>query len=395
VGPLALATLLVAAALAGATSPDVARPGAGSRPSSVSVTASLGLPLLPVPADSPLTPARVALGRKLFMDRRLSRNGTMSCGMCHVPEQGFTSNEMATSIGLEGRSVRRNAPTLLNVGYLQPLFHDGRETSLETQVWSPLLAASEMGNPSVGAVVELVRGLADYRGLFERAFGGRRAGVETIGQALASYQRTLVSAGSRFDRWHYGGDAGALDPIERAGFDLFAGKGACIQCHPVTRRFALFTDQRFHNTGVGWARSMVRAATHRVQLAPGVFAEIPASVVATIGEPPPADVGRFEITQDPADRWAYRTPTLRNVALTAPYMHDGSLPTLEAVVAFYDRGGVDNPGKDPRIRPLGLDGDERRALAAFLRALTGENVEALAASARAGFPAPTGGAGRR
>ena len=147
---------------------------------------------MPVPDDNPLTAARIRLGRKLFFDRRLSHNNTMSCAMCHVPEQGFTVNEMAQAVGVAGRSLRRNAPTLLNIGYMQTLFHDGRETSLETQVISPLLVRDEMANPSMGYLIETVKRLDDYAGLFEQAFQ-RGPSVETIGQALASYQRTLVS----------------------------------------------------------------------------------------------------------------------------------------------------------------------------------------------------------
>jgi cytochrome c peroxidase len=345
--------------------------------------APLGLPALEVPPDNPLTPQKAALGRKLFFDRRLSPNGTMSCAMCHVPEQGFTAHELATPVGIEGRSVRRNAPTVLNAGWLQRLFHDGREISLENQVWGPLLAANEMGNPSIGYVIERVRALADYAGLFEAAFAGKGVSAERIGAALASYERTLAAGNSRFDRWRYGGDAGALDRREQDGFAIFAGKARCATCHLVGEKDALFTDHAFHNTGVGWRRSVEPAARARVQLAPGVHAELERQAVETFAEAPAKDLGRYEITLDPKDRWAYRTPPLRNVALTAPYMHDGSLPSLEAVVEFYDRGGIDNPEKSPLLSPLGLTGEERAALVAFLGTLTGSGIEALVAQARA------------
>lgn len=341
-----------------------------------------GLPPVPVPADNPLTPAKAELGRKLFMDRRLSHNDTISCAMCHVPEQGFTSNEVATAIGIEGRSHRRNSPTVLNAAFMTRLFHDGRETTLENQVWGPLLTQNEMANPSIGYVVEKIKALPDYAGLFEKAFGGRGPAVDTIGQAIASYERTLTSGDARFDRWYFGRDEEALTAEERTGFGLFAGKGGCSACHLVGEKSALFTDNAFHNTGIGWARSMGQRAAYRVQLAPGVFTEVDAGTADAMGESPPNDVGRFEVTADPADRWAYRTPTLRNVALTAPYMHDGSLSTLEDVVDFYDRGGIDNPLKDARIRPLGLSAAEKRALAAFLRTLTGANTGQLAQDAR-------------
>jgi len=345
--------------------------------------APLGLPAMEVPPDNPLTARKVALGRKLFFDRRLSPNGTMSCAMCHVPEQGFTAHELATPVGIEGRSVRRNAPTVLNAGWLKRLFHDGREISLENQVWGPLLAANEMGNPSIGYVIERIRALSDYGGLFEAAFDGKTVSAERIGAALASYERTLAAGNSRFDRWRYGREAAALDRQEQAGFAIFAGKGRCTACHLVGEKDALFADQAFHNTGVGWRRSSETAARTRVQLAPGVYAELDRQVIETFAEAPAQDVGRYEITLDPRDRWAYRTPSLRNVELTAPYMHDGSLPSLEAVIEFYDRGGIDNPEKSARIAPLSLSGEERAALVAFLKTLTGNGIEALVAQARA------------
>jgi cytochrome c peroxidase len=306
----------------------------------------------------------------------------MSCAMCHVPEQGFTSNELATALGVEGRSLRRNAPTVLNVAYHPVLFHDGREHSLEQQVWGPLLAANEMANPSIGQVVARIRALEDYRGLFERSFGGRVATVETIGQAIAAYERTLVSGGSRFDRWRFGGETGALDATEQDGFRLFTGKARCATCHLVGERKALFSDFRFHNTGVGWRRVYGAPDRVRVELAPGVFAEVERKAIDALFEPPLPDLGRFEVSLDPADRWAYKTPMLREVALTAPYMHDGSIATLEDVVEFYNGGGVDNPGRSPLLAPLGLTPDERAALVAFLKTLTGEGVAALVKHAR-------------
>jgi cytochrome c peroxidase len=343
------------------------------------LAATLGLPELDLPRASP---AKVSLGRKLFLDRRLSPNGTMSCAMCHVPEQGFAANELATSVGIEGRSGRRNAPTLLNVAYQKRLFHDGRETALEDQIWGPLLADNEMGNPSIGYVIERLRALPDYRGLFETAFGGQSVSESHIGQAIAAYERTLIAGSSRFDRWRAGGDASALTDAEQHGFRLFSGKARCIACHLVGERDALFTDHRFHNTGIGWQRAFHAPEHTRVELAPGLFTALDRKTVQSLSEPPARDVGRYEITLDPKDRWAYKTPSLRNVALTAPYMHDGSLPTLEAVVDFYDGGGIDNPDKSPLLVPLGLKAEERAALAAFLRSLTSPSVPALVEVAR-------------
>ena len=358
-------------------------PGPG-RAAEASQVVPLGLP--PAQALPGVEPnARVSLGRKLFMDRRLSRNGSMSCGMCHIPEQGFASNQTNTAIGLSGQHMRRNAPTVLNVGYQQRLFHDGRETSLEHQVWSPLLAEDEMGNRSQTEVVQRVAKLSDYRGLLERAFPGQAVSEVEIATALAAYERTLSSGNSRFDRWYFGGEAHAMSALERQGFELFTSKAGCSVCHLLGARDALFTDHGFHNTGVGWARVNKPPERYTVPLAPGVSTEVPAAALAQLLGPELGDEGRSEVTGHPEDRWAYKTPSLRNVALTAPYMHDGSLPTLAAVVEFYDRGGIDNPGKDPTIRPLGLSTEEKRALEAFLSALTGDNVEQLATEARAAF----------
>ena len=342
---------------------------------------------LGLPASSVIlaSTAKINLGRKLFMDRRLSPNRTMSCGMCHIPEQGFTSNQTNTAVGLAGRHLRRNAPTLLNVGYQQSLFHDGRESSLERQVWSPLLAPDEMGNGSAAELVARIALLADYREPLAAAFPDQPVGQDAVAGALAAYERSLVSARSRFDRWRYGGDNDALDASERQGFELFMGKAGCAACHVVGDREALFTDRRYHNTGIGWERANRPPDRYTVPLAPGISTQIPASALSTLLGASLKDDGRFEVTGRPQDRWAYKTPSLRNVALTAPYMHDGSLPTLTAVVEFYSAGGADNPTRDPVLRPLGLSSQDKHALEAFLLTLTGDNVKQLATEARLAF----------
>jgi cytochrome c peroxidase len=347
----------------------------------------LGLPKLPLPTDNPLSREKIQLGRKLFYDRRLSLNNTFSCAMCHIPEQGFTSQEQATAVGIEGRTVRRNSPTLYNVAYLERLFHDGRESSLENQVWGPLLASNEMGNPSVGFVVDKIKRLPDYRGLFERAFR-RGPSMETVGQAIASYERALISGNSPFDRWRFGHQTDALSSLARSGFQLFTGKAGCANCHTVSDRDALFTDNRLHNTGLGYRESMKKEPEkRRVQVAPGIAFDLDARAIAQVSEARPGDLGLYEITQDPADRWKYRTPSLRNVALTAPYMHNGALGTLREVVDFYNRGGEPNVNLDPLIRPLNLSDTETEALVAFLQSLTGDNTETLVSDA---YAAPVG-----
>ena len=335
---------------------------------------ALGLPVMPVPHDNPITKAKIDLGRKLFFDRRLSLNKTMSCAMCHVPEQGFTSNEMKTAVGIEGRTVGRNSPTLYNVGYAQPLFHDGREDTLEQQVWGPLLASNEMANPSIGFVLDRINSSRDYDDLFEKAFA-KPAGMETLGMALASFQRSLNSANSRFDQWKYGRKTKALNAKEKNGYSLFIGKAKCVTCHRIDADFALFTDNQFHNTGVGYSDAVqLIPEKHRVQLAPGVFVEVDADIVNSVSEFKTNDLGRYSVTFDPKDRWKYKTPTLRNIALTAPYMHNGELETLQQVVRFYNRGGVANPELDINIQPLNLSSAEQSDLVSFLQALTGDNV---------------------
>jgi len=344
----------------------------------------LGLPAIVVPEDNPLTVSKIELGRKLFFDRRLSANNTMSCAICHIPEQGFTNNELATPIGVEGRSLKRNAPTVLNVVYQDLLFHDGRAVSLEDQATKPLLAREEMANPSAEALIEKISGMADYDGMFEAAFDGGPT-VERIAQAIASWERTLVVGDSAFDRWHYGEDAKALTPEQQQGYQLFTGKAGCATCHTIGEKSALFTDQQYHNTGIGYLRDEVeRNATEpvEVEIAPGVSVPVERATIASVGDPPAADLGRFETTKQETDRWRFKTPSLRNVAVTAPYMHDGSMQSLEDVVQHYNQGGAKHGGLDPRIRPLDLTDAEVAALVAFLESLTSNNLEELKADAR-------------
>lgn len=348
----------------------------------------LGLPRVPHPPDNPPTAQKIELGRKLFFDRRLSINRTMSCAMCHVPEQGFANWELATAVGVEGRSVKRNAPTLVNVAYLDPLFHDGRDVSLETQFIGPLVAHNEMANPSAGFVVAALNRMPDYRPLFDAAFGAP-ASLDRIGMALGAYQRSLTLGDSPFDRWRYGGEAEAIGAAARRGFDLFTGKAGCASCHLVGARDALFTDLQFHDTGYGRMREDRRQnppETVPVRVAPGVVHQVDIDIVRSVSAPREADLGRYEVTEDPDDRWKFRTPGLRNVALTPPYMHDGALTTLDEVLAFYNRGGPGHPDQDPRIRPLGLTGEELRALEAFLNTLTSDGLDCLVAEARSQPP---------
>ena len=353
----------------------------------------LGLPPIPIPENNPVTKEKVDLGKKLFFDRRLSLNDTFSCAMCHIPEQGFTNHEIEKSVGVEGRSGRRNAPTIYNVAYATRLFHDAREHTLEDQVWAPLLAHNEMAMTSIGHVVEKIRSIDDYDGQFEKVFDGEQANVVTIGKALADYQRLLVSGNSPFDRWYYADEENAISEQAKRGFNLFTGKANCSTCHTIKEDYALFTDNKLHNTGIGYVVSMgIEPESERMLIAPGIYVDVKKSYKEHVSGGKEhlqriGDLGHYEVTQDPDDRWKYRTPTLRNVALTAPYMHDGSLPTLKAVIEFYNKGGIPNVTQSPLINPLNLTENEMDDLVAFLKTLNGDNIKEIISDA---FSTPVG-----
>ncbi len=332
----------------------------------------LGLPIVEI--GFPINAAKIELGRKLFFDRRLSFNNTFSCATCHIPEQGFTNNEMRAAVGIEGLSIRRNSPTLYNVAYAKLLFHDGRENSLAQQTWGPLLAQNEMGNPSIGHVLDKVTRIVDYQGLFEKSFG-EPVNMINLGEALSAYQQALLSADSDFDRWYYGGEKDAISESAKRGFELFRGRAGCVACHHAEKEYALFMDNQLHNTGMGYLNSMqIAPDTIKIDLG-GKIVEVAGEIVQSVAEPPLNDLGRYEITQQPRDRWKYKTPTLRNISLTAPYMHDGSLSSLEEVIDFYNQGGVGNENLDSLIQPLGLSKDDKLDLLDFLQSLTGSNVK--------------------
>ncbi len=318
-----------------------------------------GLPPIPISSEAGDPALQVALGRRLFMDPQLAEDGTLACATCHIPEHGFALNGTPTAFGRGGRVLRRNSPTVLNAALATSQFADGRMATLEGQIWGPLLSIEEAWNPTVQDVVGRLEGRADYREEFRAAFAGRKVTARLVGAAIAAYERSLATGLSRFDRWRFGGDAAALTPVERAGYDVFQRSG-CPACHTVGADFATFTDNSFRNTGVEWAR--IRGAL-------GTPKSVP-------------DEGRFEVTRRESDRRAFRVPSLRNVGLTAPYMHDGSLATLAQVVDWYDAGGGTDPGRDAAMRPLGLDATDKASLVAFLEALTSQDVERLIAEAR-------------
>jgi cytochrome c peroxidase len=270
----------------------------------------LGLDLyMPVPESNPLTPAKIALGRKLFFDKRLSLNGTVACVNCHDPKLAFSDGRKVAR-GIGGAEGTRSAPTIVNRGYGKTFFWDGRAKTLEQQALEPILNPKELGITE--DEVERRTGLK----------------IDDVTAALASYVRTIRSGDSRFDRYASGNQR-ALNDLEKAGLALFRGKAGCNTCHIGPN----FSDEQFHNTGIAWRGGRL------------------------------ADQG--------AGEGKFKVPTLREVARTAPYMHDGSLKTLEDVVDYYDRGGNANPALDEDLRPLHLNAEEKRALVAFLHSLSG------------------------
>ena len=298
---------------------------------------------MPVPPDNPLTAEKVELGRRLFFDTRLSRDGTVACASCHLPERAFTDGR-SVAVGIGRARGRRNAPTLYNRAYVSTLLWDGRAASLEEQAVLPMVSATELDNTH-DEVVRRLRESHLYRELFASAFGTEAISIERVAKAIASFERTLLSVDSAFDRYDVRGDELALSPAARRGLELFRGKGRCTFCHGTP----LFTDNRFHNTGVSWR--------HRPSLGP----------VAVDG----LDLGRYEVTGRQADKGKFKTPSLRDVDQTAPYMHDGSLETLEEVIDLYDRGGEPNPYLDESVKMLNLTAREKAQLIAFLKSLTG------------------------
>ncbi len=344
----------------------------------------LGLPQVPQPKNNIITNEKILLGKKLFFDRRLSINNTMSCAMCHIPEQGFTNNEIKTAIGIEGRSNLRNAPTLFNVAFNKFFFHDAREFSLENQVWQPILEHTEMGMPSFGFTLKKLNSISEYKKMFNDAFPGEGMTVENLGKAIASYERVLISGNSNFDKWYYGGDKNAISKDAKKGFDVFSGKGNCASCHTIGRNDALFLDNKLHNTGIGYKESMgsVPDKKTKVQISPGEYINIDNEIVKSVNQQKKLnDLGLYRITENPDHRWLFKTPTLRNISLTAPYMHNGVFNTLEEVIDFYDKGGIKNELLSPIIKELNLSIDEKNNLKVFLETLTGDNFAKLVADA--------------
>lgn len=324
-------------------------------PPAAAIQVPVGLLAVPYPKRNPPTPEKIALGAKLFSDPRLSIDGTMSCASCHDPKQAFTNPNPPRRAGVTGTRLRRDVPSLLNVAFATPLHHDGSEPSLEVQILAPLFNPAEMGNTTFDNLTNRLAAIPEYRDAFDEVFHGPPT-IENLGQVLAGYEMFLTAYDSPFDRWLRASSGGAIGVEAEKGFTLFEGKAGCAQCHPSHKpipELGIFTANEFINTGIGFQCEARRAA------------ETPNA---------PTDRGREEVTHGREDRYKFRTPTLRNVELTAPYMHDGSLKTLEDVIAYYNAGGSADPEKDRRIKPLGLTEAEQKQLLAFLKSLTSETL---------------------
>jgi cytochrome c peroxidase len=309
-------------------------------------------PILPLPTSplgidnkltdlpEPPTPERVRLGRWLFYDKRLSADGTLACASCHRPEHAF-SEPTPVSTGIRGQKGGRKAPSFINQAWaLNPsVFWDGRAKSLEEQALGPMANPIEMGHTHAAILQTLeANGYAQY---FKQAFGTEEITNGRMAKAIADYERTRLSGNSPWDRWKRGGDENAVaEEVKKGDALFFFGKAACSQCHLGQN----FTDSLFHNVGVGWDPT---TRTFK-------------------------DEGRFAVTKVDADRGAFKTPTLRDVSLHAPYMHDGSVPTLRAAVEHYNAGGIPNRHLDPKIKPLRLSDEEIDTLVKFMEALRGE-----------------------
>jgi cytochrome c peroxidase len=336
----------------------------------------LGLPPVPIPADNPQTPEKIALGDKLFFDKRFSTTKEVNCATCHKKEQAFTDN-LAVSEGINQLTGTRNAPTVINAAYMTTQFLDGREPSLEAQSAQPFVNPVEMGLENHDPILKIVRSDPEYIDLFKKAFGktGEHVTMKEVKQAIAAFERTIIAGDSPFDRYQYGGDETAMSESAIRGLEVFIGQGRCISCHVIEQTQALFTNNRFHNIGVAFLKleekedEVIRAFLESKQKGASVDIEV-------LTNENTSELGRFAISDELQDMGGFKTPTLRNIDKTGPYMHDGSLQTLDDVVTFYNNGGrlveTDplSPYLDGGIRPLKLTDQQKADLVEFMKALT-------------------------
>ena len=322
-----------------------------------------------IPADNPQTPEKIALGEKLFFDGRLSADGSVACSTCHDPARAFTDGK-PTLIGVKGRVGQRNSPTILNAFYNKTQFWDGRVNTLEQQAALPIVNPIEMGQPSMDAAVARIAAIEEYHQIFQEVSGHPPNGADLV-RAIVSYERTQVSFDSPFDHF-IAGDRNAIDDSAKRGWELFNTQGRCNKCHALTeekRDVATFTDNDFHNIGIGILRHNVVALARQAEelIHSGHLEAIDRAAIGT----DMSALGRFLITKKEADIAAFKTPDLRNVLVTGPYFHDGSQETLWDVIDHYNKGnGLHNPYLDEDIQPLGLTEREIDDLVALLASLT-------------------------
>ncbi len=340
-------------------------------------TMPLGLPVVTYPTSNPQTTDKVTLGEKLFNDKRFSTTGKISCATCHDRLKVFTDSPLKVSEGINKLTGTRNAPTIVNSVFFKKLFWDGRSPDLEDQALHPFVNPVEMGLKDHQPILSIVRSDPQYVNAFKAIFGKLAEGItmKEVTLAIAAFERTKISGNSPFDQWRYGGQEDALTPAQKRGFDVFVDQGRCVSCHVVEQTQALFIDNRFHNVGVGINDIQEAVPELAVEF---LDAQITASEVdiKVLTDKRTSELGRFAVTRTFNDLGSFKTPTLRNIALTAPYMHDGSLKTLRDVVVHYNNGGVTVEG-DPvndflsgGIRPLNLTDVQINDLVAFMEALT-------------------------
>jgi cytochrome c peroxidase len=316
-----------------------------------------------------LTTEKVELGKKLYFERRLSADDTVSCATCHDPRHGF-AEPRPVSIGVGGKKGVRNAPSAFDAAFLAMQFWDGREATLEAQATGPIVNPVEMAMPSSEAAVAKIAAIAEYPPLFKAAYGDDAVTMDRIAIAIASFERTLVDVEAPIDRF-VAGDAKALNESAKRGWDLYNGKARCNNCHGYVASLPLMTDELFHNIGVAAKDVNFEQLARQVMANPDSFTDLAHTEGVT-------ELGRFIVTKEQKDIGAFKTPQLRNVALTAPYMHDGSEATLEAVIEFYDKGGNANPWLDGGMRPLALTAQEKADLVEVMKAFTSDGMARFA-----------------
>ena len=319
-----------------------------------------------IPQDNALTPERVSLGRKLYFDKRLSADGTVSCATCHDVTRGFT-DQLAVSEGIKEQFGKRNAPTTLNVALLQTVFLDGRSPTLEHQAKLPITNPIEMGMPDGQAAVNAIKDDAEYQAAFQKAYG-RQVNYDDIGRAIAAFERTLIFVNSPFRRF-LNGDENAISSEAKQGWELFNEKGRCVTCHPMNPSNPLGTDNRFHNVGVSARHqdfdSLAKQALKALE-EDSSEQKLEELALAT----DMSELGRFLVTKNRSDIGAFRTSLLLNIGITPPYMHDGTVETLWDVMDHYNKGGEANLFLDGGMEPLALTEEEINNIVAFLFSLT-------------------------